>query len=312
MNGKKTIFDLPPGSIVTRQQINDDYGGGIQGGILTPAGGRLIFLFSDPSVIKNHGYNYDGWVTEDQKIFDYTGRGASGDQKFTAGNKAIANSETTGAEIHLFLTKGTVGKTQQKLHRYVGRFRTNPTGGWRLERSVGSDGKMRSVIVFTLERYDTSVMPDPDADKHRVPRPADVPVALEVPAEQTKAIIVHRHETSAIAVERKERQIEDRLREALQVEFRLAIRPPGSRNTLYTDVWDPDERVLFEVKSSASRQDIRMAVGQLLDYRRFIDGPEVQCAVVVPHIPERDLVDFIHSLDMELWTWDDTGKVYRA
>ena len=134
----------------------------------------------------------------------------------------------------------------------------------------------------------------------------------EVPAEQTRAEIVHRAETAAMETTRTERQLEDRLREALYVDLRLAIQPAGSSTTLYTDVWDPDERELFEVKSSASRQSIRMAVGQLLDYRRYIAGDEPKCVVVIPEDPGEDLRQFVLGVGMDLMFWDEEKHLMRV
>lgn len=153
---------------------------------------------------------------------------------------------------------------------------------------------------------------DGEPDKNMAGRIRGNLTVTEVPAEQTRAEIVHRAETAAMETTRTERQLEDRLREALYVGLRLAIQPAGSSTTLYTDVWDPDERELFEVKSSASRQSIRMAVGQLLDYRRYIDGDEPKCVVVVPEDPGEDLRQFVLGVGMDLMFWDEEKHLMRV
>ena len=38
VNEKKIQVDLEIGSVLTRAELNEQYGGGIQGGMLTPAG----------------------------------------------------------------------------------------------------------------------------------------------------------------------------------------------------------------------------------------------------------------------------------
>lgn len=139
----------------------------------------------------------------------------------------------------------------------------------------------------------------------------EAPSVVEVPAEETRASTVHREETAAMEITRAERQIEDRLREVLSADKRLAIQPRGQAARLYTDVWDPDKQELFEVKSSSSRQSIRMAVGQLLDYRRYIDGVKPRCIVVVPEDPGADLCDFVLGLGMDLMYWDDAQSLVR-
>jgi hypothetical protein len=36
-----------------------------------------------------------------------------------------------------------------------------------------------------------------------------------------------------------------------------------------------------------------MAIGQLLDYRRFIDVQSVKCAVLLPEVPRPDLLELL-------------------
>jgi hypothetical protein len=54
------------------------------------------------------------------------------------------------------------------------------------------------------------------------------------------------------------------------------------------DLFDSTDRVLYEAKAAPERQKIRMAIGQLLDYARFI-VPEPRLRVLVPTEPNHDL-----------------------
>jgi hypothetical protein len=54
------------------------------------------------------------------------------------------------------------------------------------------------------------------------------------------------------------------------------------------DLFDNTDRVLYEAKAAPERQKIRMAIGQLLDYARFI-VPEPRLRVLVPAEPNHDL-----------------------
>ena len=57
----------------------------------------------------------------------------------------------------------------------------------------------------------------------------------------------------------------------------------GARSLL-ADVFDHTDNVLYEAKASNSREAVRMALGQLLDYRRHIDSrPAV--SVLLPDKP---------------------------
>lgn len=64
---------------------------------------------------------------------------------------------------------------------------------------------------------------------------------------------------------------------------------------LRTDLCDDTERRVWEAKGTTSRSAIRMAVGQLLDYRRFEDD-EWSIGVLVPREPTRDLLAYIASV----------------
>lgn len=97
------------------------------------------------------------------------------------------------------------------------------------------------------------------------------------------------------------------------VEFaRFEVKPAGHLKALLTDIYDVGTKTLHEVKASARRDDIRMAVGQLLDYRRHIDVPDLRLAILVPDRPSADLIDFAHSVGAGC-TWElPTRRSLRA
>jgi hypothetical protein len=72
--------------------------------------------------------------------------------------------------------------------------------------------------------------------------------------------------------------------------------PSGER--LACDIVDDQQGLLIEAKSSASRQDVRMAIGQLLDYRRHL-APKAKLAVLVPERPSDDLLTLLGSLGID-------------
>ena len=74
---------------------------------------------------------------------------------------------------------------------------------------------------------------------------------------------------------------------------------------LYCDLVDKTDHVLYEAKSDVLRTSVRMAIGQLLDYRRFEDPPP-RVAVLLPSKPPQDLIDLIHSVDASVvWRTED-------
>jgi hypothetical protein len=61
----------------------------------------------------------------------------------------------------------------------------------------------------------------------------------------------------------------------------------------------PEKNVLIEAKSTYRRESMRMAIGQLLDYRRY-EETEPELAVLLPSLPIRDIRDLLASLDIAL------------
>ena len=73
-----------------------------------------------------------------------------------------------------------------------------------------------------------------------------------------------------------------------------SVRLP-SGELLVCDALDVASDQLIEAKASASRQDIRMAIGQLLDYRRHL-GKSYSLVVLLPEAPSGDVMDLLRSL----------------
>ena len=73
---------------------------------------------------------------------------------------------------------------------------------------------------------------------------------------------------------------------------RYKLRPPGELRDRYTDLLDQTENVLYEAKGVATREAIRMALGQLLDYSRHVPTAPT-LAVLLPAMPATDLLNLL-------------------
>ncbi|MFV0307464.1 MAG: hypothetical protein ACK5OX_06955 [Desertimonas sp.] len=92
---------------------------------------------------------------------------------------------------------------------------------------------------------------------------------------------------------RHESQLVDRYCRMVAMRGRNCVRfeyPNGCQCDLYVVETD----LLVEAKASASRDHVRMAIGQLMDYRRFHPGASI--AVLTPTKPDEDVIDIIHSV----------------
>ena len=72
--------------------------------------------------------------------------------------------------------------------------------------------------------------------------------------------------------------------------------------TLRCDAFEEERRNLIEAKSSASREHIRMAVGQILDYafqgnKKFGDPHK---AILLPNKPRSDIIEWLDSLKINI------------
>ncbi len=81
--------------------------------------------------------------------------------------------------------------------------------------------------------------------------------------------------------------------------------PGGSIPPLVCDLVDETDHVLYEAKGDVRRTSVRMAIGQLFDYRRF-EPPSTGVAVLLPREPARDVIDLIRSVPASVvWRTED-------
>jgi hypothetical protein len=75
------------------------------------------------------------------------------------------------------------------------------------------------------------------------------------------------------------------------------------KGNLCCDIYESTRKNLIEAKGTTTRQDIRMAIGQLFDYRLLTqkaDGNELKLAILLPKRPERDVELLLDSIGIGL------------
>lgn len=275
------------------------FGGGKYGGIEPSRTTPNVFIYSDPSKAVRYGYNFDGW-NDDRTIFFYTGEGRRGPQTMTAGNLALFAHLNDGRALRLFVADGVVEGTSEKQHRYLGRFELDRDDPYSEQDSVDEDGTPRTVIVFRLCPLGETLTREEDAS------------AAGGPSTQTRAEIVEREKagkanftknaTTAGVGQRREAQLVERYAAYLRRDLkRWKITPCGSMTTLYSDHYDPETHELYEAKGNATRDNIRQAIGQLLDYRHHIqrenhENRDLKITVLLPGRPNDDIADLLKAL----------------
>ncbi|WP_433082466.1 hypothetical protein ACQP1P_01835 [Dactylosporangium sp. CA-052675] len=119
-----------------------------------------------------------------------------------------------------------------------------------------------------------------------------------IPIERNLTTTFERRPGETVIAARKEAALVERYREFLRAEHgqqavRNEIALPGRLDTFFTDMYVEEIDELLEAKSSTRREHIRLAIGQLCDYARFVEP--ASRAVLLPKRPEQDLVDLLAS-----------------
>jgi hypothetical protein len=295
---------IKPGQITTRAEMKELFGGGPQGGIVPSATTDSILIYSDRATGHRYGY-YDGWLGEDDElgpIFEYTGAGTIGDQTFEgqkgSGNKAILHHVDDGRTLRVFIAAGKVPGSGTKLQRYVGEFEIDVEQPYVIRQAPDDNGTLRKVIVFRLRpagAVEHDAQDDiPPAKKTKVALvPAEITTSTMVEPETNKKTKGKRSAQPGTETERREAALSDAYKTYLEGRGhrvkRFQIKPEGLTSTLLTDLYDASNHVLYEAKGTATRRDVRMAIGQLLDYRRHIMPSHPKIALLLPSKPDQDL-----------------------
>lgn len=319
-----TTLDLVPGLITTREKVAQAYGGSIYSGGIVPAKkSNMVFVYSDPAVGEKFGYTFDGQAEDDEfgTLYLYTGAGAEGDQEFVRGNKSLLETATNGQEVHLFVADSRVPGKKEVRQRYIGRVVLDPIEPYEVRWSPVGDGTLRRIIVFRLRPAEGAelFLLEQDAMK-----PAAQTTVLEVSLEQklaklpaqsgTKEKKTEQHSTPETTanitggtrtMRRREGQLvkafESHLEQAGHSFKSFQITIEGEPGALTPDVYDETDHVLYEAKGQATRSNVRMAIGQLADYRRHLHNVEkLRVAVLLPSAPTPDVRDLLAAQQIAL------------
>jgi hypothetical protein len=284
-HGDPAIWALMPGEAIERTILHERYGGRAQGSIVPSRGSPNIMIFPDPHAAEAPGA-VDGWRADG--CFHYTGEGLHGDQLMKAGNAAILNHLAEGRALRLF--RGTRDQVF-----YEGEFvLAEDAPFYTADAAEARSGPVRSVIVFRLRPLDAG--PRPSTSKlDALVLPGVEDVALDERWSE-KAFVAPTHK--ADEAERRERALVLAFRDRLLGEghevAHLKIVPPGEAKPLFADLLDRTTNTLYEAKGTVGRDALRTAVGQLLDYRRFIE-PTPRLAVLLPTAPREDLRAYLQG-----------------
>ncbi|WP_210481536.1 hypothetical protein [Naasia sp. SYSU D00948] len=297
------VWDIEPGGFLTRSERAERFGGGTQSGIEPSNRASTVFLYTDPAKGLAHGYNFDGW-SPDRSVFFYTGEGQYGDQTLSGRNASILNHREARRTLRMFSAEGTVGRTQTKQQRYIGEFEVDRDRPFEWEIAPDTGGELRSVVVFRLRPAGRTFARSREDSAHPISpvtlaeevAPLEGPVddvVEQVLLERTLTPQFLHHDEGKLRVAvRREAELVTRMTRYLRSlgheVARNKIVPAGSAFPLFTDIHDVTGSVVYEAKASPDRPQVRLAVGQLMDYRRYL-GDSVGVSALFPRRPAEDL-----------------------
>jgi hypothetical protein len=295
--GDPAIWALQPGDAIERSTLQDRYGGRRQGGIGPSRVSPNVLVFSDPAAGEPHGH-FDGW--HDDGCFHHTGEGPRGDQQMKSGNAAILTHQSDGRALRLFL-----GARGQVVYQGEFRLAADPPF-YTTDAQETNNGQVRNVIVFRLQPLDVSPRPSSSKlDRVSAVGVQDVPVEEQWTERAFVAPSQAPHEADL-----REQKLVLALRDHLLAQGhavnRLKIVPPGEAKPLFCDLIDRTTNTLYEAKGTVERGAVRMAIGQLLDYSRFVT-PAPRLAVLLPTRPRADLLALLNSAHIGVVWLDGKG-----
>jgi hypothetical protein len=149
------------------------------------------------------------------------------------------------------------------------------------------------------------------------PRAPRQPAASAI-ASSIQEVNVERQHIERFAISRQAERVGRRHEQSLVLAYKSFMEQKGSQvvglrylrtgevDHIYCDLFDKARNNLLEAKAAETRPAIRMAIGQLCDYKRSM-VPLPHCAVLTPRRPRPDLEALLASVDIACVWRDGTG-----
>lgn len=306
-------WDMHVGQLDKRTAIQARHGGSNSRGISAPAlGGERnnIMLWWDPKRGSEFGYA-DGW-TRDGETFYFSGTGVERDQSFDhphSENGRVRDHASNGDHVRL------LRYLDDNLVRYVGELRLDPSDPWQWRDGLDRFDLPRKMIQFQFLPVGEVHIDDSDRPRPPVGSQPSLVALPERPAAPEKTALegLRRRGTRRLiaAGEQLVQQRESELVHAFAAWVEQATGrqlsgldiPYGvEQRNLRADAYLPPvgdasggPGLLIEAKANTARETIRLGIGQLLDYRRYVH-PHPHMVLLLPSSPADDMLALLDSL----------------
>jgi hypothetical protein len=287
-------FPYLPGETFLRREMHEIVGGSFRHGMTSCSAGTEFLLFHDKKKSVKFGYHVWEGLQADGK-FHYTGQGTRGDQLLTKSNLALIRASELGNTIHLI-------ESVDGVCTYLGEFLLDDPNFFVEAAPDSLQEGLRKVFVFRLIPktflQDLSANDLIASEMTGVSRPWEPPNFSDLQRDQLR--------NSATNVLRSEFKLQHEFglfllshgHKVLSYDFIF----PKANGSLKPDFWIEDLEMIVEAKPSMSREHVRMAIGQVLDYVHLAAklGLEMKPAILLPGIPPSDLVALLKDLGIRL------------
>lgn len=222
---------------------------------------------------------YPFWRLQHDGFWEIDGAGdlelnASGDPKITDLRNPSHRGRWSAEAMEELRAAGGEGYLQLVLDRYFPDRKQELRDALQLHRHTDEAPTRQPAIVTTVSVEDIP-LEALQREKTEFER------AASATATQNEAQLVARFQSYLEANRREVRR------------FRISG-PDWS--PLYSDIADITDNVLYEAKGSADRMSVRLALGQVLDYGRYVSG--FRLAVLLPKSPPGDMVKLFEKYDV--------------
>jgi hypothetical protein len=287
-------FPYSSGDQFKRADMHQLVGGSFRHGMTKCNNGRDYLLFHDAKNSKKFGY--DKWEgLQADGSFHYSGQGTVGNQSMTRANLGLVKANEEGIPIHLIESTGGVCT-------YLGQYILGEPA-FTIEKAPDVRGEQeREVFVFNL--IPISNCDDLDLSSYK---------SLQVEGfsrpwirSDFETINLIGQVKSKTQIERTEIKLQAEFGEYLLANghevFSHTFHLSGRKGGLKPDFWIPCLGLVVEAKPSSSREFVRMAIGQVLDYANLssLEGHPMTPAILLPNRPISDLSGLIGNLGITL------------
>ncbi len=290
-------FPIKQGQKLSKREIHDLVGGSDQHAMTSCMNGEAFLIFYDPKTSRKN--KYDLW--EGQQIdgsFWYTGQGLVGDQQMTRSNRGLVKAAEDGRPIHFFRRpENGVKREKGNPYEYVGPVVLGDPP-YEVKAAPDTRGNERQVFVFRLVTL--GGIPVETSEKMNLEGAVLEAVAWKpLQSEFAQLTDLERNARASVLEENK---LQNRFGRYLSLNGlepeRVSIQVGGMKGSLIPDFVVRQWGFVVEAKPTLSREHIRLAIGQVLDYAFLLKraGTDLRPAILLPGRPQEDLLELVKSL----------------